>query len=420
MDQPDVFWPPPSRAVEVFDDVVSVLRSGFLARVQDGQDLAACAASAGFASMAQRVGLIDIVASEVVLTDFGKTFVPVGNRDLRPYFQLVDEVFRPCYEYAADRMKHGQNAFVAHYGCGYFEHFAKHPRLADLAHKAMQATQSMAEERLADMMDLAQVHSVLDVGGGAGGLARAIARRRRDCEVMVADIDPEAPRRAGMQDVDNVRFLYADFFDAVPNGADLYILKLVLHDWEDADALRILRVLSHAMKRDSALMIIESPLAAPGHPDVTALWDIHQMFTMGGRERRPGEIKALAQEAGLELKAMQLGPDPMVSMVFRKASNRAVEPVELRRNGPPDPAIHASLGLAIGAAHRLWTGWWRSAALDPNQAVSPIELSDLICAEVSATERLLRAWAYMGLAQEGTDGRCCIRSPSQPDTKEPA
>jgi hypothetical protein len=99
-----------------------------------------------------------------------------------------------------------------------------------------------------------------------------------------------------------IELVSADFFEHVPAGADVYVLKHVLHNWEDERAVTLLRNCANALAADGKLIIVEGFLLPEGMRDATRLMDL-EMFVLceGGRERRKPEFRGLLQRAGLRM-----------------------------------------------------------------------------------------------------------------------
>ncbi len=158
-------------------------------------------------------------------------------------------------------------------------------------------------EALLRVVDLRGVRHLLDVGGGPGGYAIAIARAYPALEVTIFDLpalEPiamESVRRAGL--ADRVRFVAGSFFeDPLPRGADAVLLSSVLHDWEDEDCARILAASYDALEPGGLVIVTEPMLAddftGPDHPSVSGL----TMVLLGGRNRTRTEIAAMLEQAG--------------------------------------------------------------------------------------------------------------------------
>lgn len=183
---------------------------------------------------------------------------------------------------------------------------ASPPELATF--NAQMASRGKAQaDALREAADLHAVRSLVDVGGGRGSLVAALLAGNPGLTATVAD-RPDVVREAaaalteagldGRADVDAV-----DFFDAVPPGADAYVLANILHDWGDDECVRILRVVRAAMPDTSRLWVLEKVLdAIPPRTDREAtdlhLQDLHMLVLFGAAERTQGEYAGLLAEAG--------------------------------------------------------------------------------------------------------------------------
>jgi hypothetical protein len=152
--------------------------------------------------------------------------------------------------------------------------------------------------------------TVLDAGGGDGTLLAAVLREHPKLQGMLFDLpaglaEAEATLEAAGV-ADRCRIFAGDLFVSVPAGADAYLLKQVLHDWDDAHAAAILRRVRAAMADDARLLILERMLPErPGAEDLpTLLVDLVMLTVNGGRERTERDFRALAEAAALELTAI--------------------------------------------------------------------------------------------------------------------
>ena len=402
-------WPAPADAAVLFDSTVQVIRSGWLDALRTSPKRPAPSPEVEAAALMAR--LVKPLASGTVLTDLGSQLTSVEGYDGSAFFRFVDEVFRPCYGHAKSRITEGGNNFIRAFGRAYFDYLSANAGHKQLAHIAMVATQAPLEHCLAAQLALADVHSIVDVGGGVGGLGRALVRRWPSCRVTVADVDPSAGALVSGMSTTGVTHEYADFFDSVPTGADLYCAKLILHDWEDDDARRVLAVIAKAMARSSRLAVIESPLPALGRPDISTLWDVHQLLTMGGRERRVGEIQALAADVGLHLQRVEPGPEPLGVLWFGKQPAPVPNVHDFHRAcARGHDLAHLALGLAMSEIHGLWL---IMAPAQRGNAATPEEIALHTGTRPEAMARLLRAWSYLGLASEHPDGCYAVLEPAR-------
>jgi O-methyltransferase domain len=105
------------------------------------------------------------------------------------------------------------------------------------------------------------------------------------------------------------------FFDEVLTGADAYILKFILHDWNDDQGLRILRNCRQAMSTKAQLLIVERLIGHPMREPESKLSDLNMMVNVGGRERSQEEFARLLQEAGFGLRAVLSLPGSLALLV---------------------------------------------------------------------------------------------------------
>jgi hypothetical protein len=92
-----------------------------------------------------------------------------------------------------------------------------------------------------------------------------------------------------------------DFFRSIPDGGDLYVLSNIVHDWDDARALRILKNCRAAMASTAVMLLIEAVLTEHGRPSPAAMADVNMMVLLTGRERTEEQYRALLAGAGLRL-----------------------------------------------------------------------------------------------------------------------
>jgi hypothetical protein len=196
-----------------------------------------------------------------------------------------------------DSVRTGKSAFELAHGQKLFEALAKDHELS--AHfQAVMDRSNHADGDLIETMKLARFRRIVDVGGGAGGFARAIATALPEARVISFD-RPEVI--AGARQDMSIDVLAGDFWKHVPPGADAYILKFVLHDWPDAEAVEILSRCREAMSPHARLFIVEVLLPEDATPSIAKTHDINMMVLTGGRERTLDQYGSLAASAGLAI-----------------------------------------------------------------------------------------------------------------------
>jgi hypothetical protein len=211
--------------------------------------------------------------------------------------------WRPWGELHAVVMS-GRPAFEHVFGAPLFEHLAAHPDSARVFNDGMTSVSAMDATAVVETYDFSRFERIVDVGGGHGGLLRAILTANSKLRGVLADqpsvvAGANALRKGPI--ADRCEIAGVDFFTSVPEGADAYILKLIIHDWDDEAALRILRNCRRAIRRDGTLLIIDSVLKPSNQSDLGKFRDLNMLVVAGGRERTEPEFAALLGQADFSL-----------------------------------------------------------------------------------------------------------------------
>jgi hypothetical protein len=150
--------------------------------------------------------------------------------------------------------------------------------------------------------DFGRFGTVVDVGGGNGTLLAAILARHPATRGVLFDqphvVAGAPPVLVAAGVADRCEVVGGSFFEAVPAGGDAYVLKSILHDWEDADCVRILERCRRAMADGAALLVVERELGPPNAQPDNKFSDLNMLVGPGGRERTPEEYAALFAGAG--------------------------------------------------------------------------------------------------------------------------
>jgi hypothetical protein len=152
------------------------------------------------------------------------------------------------------------------------------------------------------------VRHVADIGGGTGTLIAEVLRRHPLLHGTLADLLETAARArqylAGLGLEGRCEVVGQSFFDPLPTGADAYLLSRVIHDWDDAAAIAILRRCAEAAGSAGRVLVIESHAAATGDSAAFAEMNLRMLVLAGGRERTIDHYSALAATAGLQITAV--------------------------------------------------------------------------------------------------------------------
>jgi hypothetical protein len=192
---------------------------------------------------------------------------------------------------------------AAHGTCGtIFDYLAAHPDEASHFTEAMSNLSAAAAIEIAKVVDTRGVNYALDVGGANGEVLRAMMRANPDLRGGVFDLPHIVPaaaaaaRKDGLQE--RLTAVGGDFFESVP-PADLYVLKYILHDWDDESCTRILRNCRAALPAGGRLVVIDYLVGEFGAPGLPTMMDMNMLVMTGGKERDIAEFDALFASTGL-------------------------------------------------------------------------------------------------------------------------
>ena len=205
-----------------------------------------------------------------------------------------------------DAVRTGETAFDKVHGVDLFGYLSGDAHAAGLFNGIMHVMTTEQAAAIAAGYDFSETRRLLDIGGGHGALAAAILRRNPHATALLFDrpsvVEGAGARLAELGIADRCSLVGGDFFVSVPGGADTITLKDILHDWDDARALSILRNTRRAMDEGARLLLIERVLPPGDAPSPGKLVDITMLVLTGGRERTEEEYRALLEAAGFTLR----------------------------------------------------------------------------------------------------------------------
>jgi hypothetical protein len=212
-----------------------------------------------------------------------------------------------AYRHALDTVRSGNCGFEIAHGADFYRYCDRHAELDSVFIKGMSGWTDWQSRVLIDAYDFSRFAKVVDVGGGRGSLIREILRRHPGVRGVLYDRPEsiEAARtyieQAGLSS--HCDLVPGDFLKKVPTGGDVYVIKHVLRDWDDEDALRILTCCREAMGAQATLLIIDATLDPRNNKDrLLKLIDLEQMALLSGALRTRDELAGLVQQAGFQLR----------------------------------------------------------------------------------------------------------------------
>lgn len=199
----------------------------------------------------------------------------------------------------------GENASQHALGMGVWEYRAQHPEESAFFDAAMTENSRLEAAAVLAAYDFGRFGCVVDVAGGQGAFLAAILAQHLaargvlfDEPHVVARAEPVL-RSAGV--ADRCQVVGGSFFDVVPSGGDAYVLKHILHDWDDEKALSILRGCQRAMGKTGTLLVVECVVAPPNEGAEVKFRDLLMLVGPGGKERTYEEWESLLTSAGFRL-----------------------------------------------------------------------------------------------------------------------
>lgn len=200
----------------------------------------------------------------------------------------------------------GQPAFDLTFGMDLFTYLHENPSQFAVFNNAMTALSRPEAGAICQAYDFSEFDTIVDVGGGHGFLLAEILKANPSLRGILLEtpkvVDGTRATMAEAELIDRCQVVAGDFFEEVPEGAEAYILKLILHDWNDEDAHKILQTCREAMAPDGKILVANAVVPPGNEPYIGKLVDMEMMvMTPGGLERTESEFRQLFAEGGFEL-----------------------------------------------------------------------------------------------------------------------
>lgn len=217
----------------------------------------------------------------------------VGEEQFRAFGELLYSV------------QTGKIAFDHVVGQPVFDFLSQHPEKAKVFDEAMVGVHGRETAAMIDAYDFSTIGVLADVGGGNGSLLTAVLQHCSKLRGLLYDLPgvaeraKERLREAGL--AERCQVVPGNFFEAVPPGADAYLMRHIIHDWDDAKALTILRNVHQVIRPDGKLLVVESVIPPGNEPFFGKLLDLAMLAIPGGQERTAEEYRQLFRAGGFEL-----------------------------------------------------------------------------------------------------------------------
>ena len=198
----------------------------------------------------------------------------------------------------------GQPAFDHVFGEPIFSWFQKHPDRSKIFNQSMSELTAMVEPAVLEAYDFSNCGTLVDVGGGRGSLIAAVLRKHKSLRGVVYDaphvVEAAKTHLAEMGVADRATTAAGDFFHSVPAGGDTYMMKHIIHDWDDDLCRKILRNCHKVLKPGGKVLIIDQVLPGRNEFSPGKFSDLLMMVMPGGAERTEKEFRALLESSGFK------------------------------------------------------------------------------------------------------------------------
>ena len=199
----------------------------------------------------------------------------------------------------------GKKAFDKVFGKPIFDYLGEHPDKARVFDAAMTGVHGRESDALVAAYDFSAFGVLADIGGGNGTLISTVLKQHPAMQGILFDLPHVVDRaRANVEAhgvADRCELVGGSFFEAVAPGANAYMMRHIIHDWDDEKSLTILRNIHRVMPDDGKLLVVESVIPPGNDPFGGKLLDLVMLLIPGGKERTEAEYRELFSTAGFEL-----------------------------------------------------------------------------------------------------------------------
>jgi hypothetical protein len=252
------------------------------------------------------------------LTKMAETLRSDHPDSLRSFaLMLVDDYNWQAWGALGQAVIEGGSAFELVHGMSSFPYMQQHPEKEKMFAASMASLSVMENTAIARAYAFGRLRKLVDVGGAHGHLLTTILRSHEKIRGVLFDQPQviEEAAKTGFITAPDIRDRCeaeaGDFFISVPGGADAYVMKYVLHDWDDEKSLVILHNCRRAMAANGRVLVMDRVIKAGNRHSWSKLLDINMMVITGGKERTKQEFRSLFGRAGLRLRRVIATHSPL-------------------------------------------------------------------------------------------------------------
>ena len=238
------------------------------------------------------------------LSELLRADIPNSMRPMTLFFG--DETTLKSWQSLLHSVTTGEPAFEHVFGAQHFDYLSRHPDKAKIFDDAMVSISSMMNTAIAKAYDFSSISTIVDIAGGYGSTLCTILKAHPALRGILFDMPHviEGARQyiAEQGIADRCEVVAGDFFQSLPQGADAYFMKHIIHDWDDERCVKILRNCHAAMPSHGKLLVAERIVPPGNTPSYSKLSDLVMLvMTPGGRERTEAQYRKLFEAGGFKL-----------------------------------------------------------------------------------------------------------------------
>lgn len=250
------------------------------------------------------------------LTPLSETLRTDAPGSLRAFATVeLGEEHYPAWGELLYSVKTGEIAFDKHFGVPIWEFFAKNPENARTFDDAMTNVSLAIKDAILASYDATTIRKLTDIAGGHGSLLAAILKSNPEMKGVLFDlpgVTEGARKRIEAEGLsDRCEVIAGSFFESVPEGADAYIMKWIIHDWDDERSIAIFKNIRRAIAEGGKLLLVEAVVPPGSEPHFSKFIDLNMLVMTGGRERTEEEYRRLLEAGGFKLTKVIPTDSPM-------------------------------------------------------------------------------------------------------------
>jgi hypothetical protein len=241
-----------------------------------------------------------------------RTDVPGSMRD--GLLMLAHPAFWDAAGEMLYTLRTGKNALEHNLGEMFFDYLARHREAAELFDNGVTGFTALENAPIASAYDFSGCQRVVDVGGGHGGFIAEVLKRNPSLKGTLFDLQYVLKGSTLLRDegvADRCDTVVGDFFKSLPAGADAYLVKRVLHDWDDAECVSIMKSVRRALPAHGRVLAIDVVISPGNEPSPGKIIDLLMLSSSRGRERTERDFQEMFAAAGLKVSRVIPTPSPL-------------------------------------------------------------------------------------------------------------